>query len=169
MCAERSLIRYLPGCSLIRSFNGGAKVLSLVRSIDSYGPMPLCIIKFPCCRVRIHLLPQHSHSHPDWFPQICFRTVRFPTTAVALPLCLANTICNLTDGIAASVTIGIINYVLLGFQLPVDGFYMHSFEIWLASMVVFFGSGNVGFALLEYRLGQKNLVSWHKILRFCVI
>ena len=61
------------------------------------------------------------------------------------------------DGIAASVTIAVINYVFLGFQFPVDGFYMHSFEIWLASTVVFFGSGNVGFSLLEYRLGKKNI------------
>lgn len=57
------------------------------------------------------------------------------------------------------MTIGIINYVLLGFQLPVDDFYMHSFEIWLATTVVFFGSGNVGYTILEYRLGQKALVS----------
>ena len=62
------------------------------------------------------------------------------------------------DGIAASITIGVINYVLLGFQFPVDDFYMHSFEIWLATTVVFFGSGNVGFTLLEYRLGEKELV-----------
>jgi hypothetical protein len=61
------------------------------------------------------------------------------------------------DGIAASVTIGIINYVILGFQFPVDNFYMHSFEIWLATSVVFFGSGTVGFTLLEYRLGFKAL------------
>lgn len=61
-------------------------------------------------------------------------------------------------GIAASVTISIINYVLLGFQFPVDGFYMHSFEIWLATTVVFFGSGTVGYTLLEYRLGHKQLV-----------
>ncbi|TBU27325.1 glycosyl transferase family group 2-domain-containing protein [Dichomitus squalens] len=61
-------------------------------------------------------------------------------------------------GIAASITISLINYVLLGFQLPVDGFYMHSFEIWLATTVVFFGSGNVGFTLLEYRLGEKSLL-----------
>jgi hypothetical protein len=61
-------------------------------------------------------------------------------------------------GIAASVTIGVINYVLLGFEFPVDGFYMHSFEIWLATTVVFFGSGNVGYTLLEYRLGEKPLV-----------
>jgi membrane glycosyltransferase len=60
-------------------------------------------------------------------------------------------------GIAAGATIGCINYVFLGFQFPVDGFYMHSFEIWLATTVVFFGSGNVGFSLLEYRLGMKNL------------
>jgi len=61
-------------------------------------------------------------------------------------------------GIAASVTIGVLNYVLLGFQLPVDNFYMHSFEIWLASTVVFIGSGTVGFTLLEYRLGYKELL-----------
>ena len=35
---------------------------------------------------------------------------------------------------------------------------MHSFEIWLACTVVFPGAGNVGFTLLEYRLGQRNLL-----------
>ena len=53
---------------------------------------------------------------------------------------------------------GIINYVLLGFQLPIDNFYMHSFEIWLASTVVFIGSGAVSFILLEYRLGYKEII-----------
>ncbi len=47
-------------------------------------------------------------------------------------------------GIAASVTSGIINYALLGFQFPVDGFYMHSSEICLATTMVFYGPGNVG-------------------------
>ncbi|KAI0070924.1 hypothetical protein K474DRAFT_1607813 [Panus rudis PR-1116 ss-1] len=61
-------------------------------------------------------------------------------------------------GIAASTTIAIINYVLLGFQFSVDGFYIHSFEIWLATTVVFFGSGNVGYTLLEYRLGESQIV-----------
>lgn len=60
-------------------------------------------------------------------------------------------------GIAASVTIATLNYVLLGYQFKVDGFYMHSFEIWLATTVVFFGSGNVGFTMLQYRLGEKAL------------
>lgn len=63
------------------------------------------------------------------------------------------------DGIAGSITIGIINYVLLGFQLPVDGYFMHAFEIWLATTVVFWGSGTIGYTLLEYRLGRKSLVS----------
>ena len=40
-----------------------------------------------------------------------------------------------------------------------DGFYIHSFEIWLATTIVFFGSGNIGYTLLEYRLGEKELVS----------
>ncbi|KDR70271.1 hypothetical protein GALMADRAFT_255169 [Galerina marginata CBS 339.88] len=61
-------------------------------------------------------------------------------------------------GIAASITISLINYVLLGFQFPVDGFFMHSFEIFLATTVVFWGSGTLGYTLLEYRLGQKKLL-----------
>jgi hypothetical protein len=70
-------------------------------------------------------------------------------------------------GIAGSITVGIINYVILGFQFPVDGYFMHAFEIWLATTVVFWGSGTIGYTLLEYRLGRKSLVSclvWH--LRF---
>ncbi|KXN88664.1 hypothetical protein AN958_06208 [Leucoagaricus sp. SymC.cos] len=61
-------------------------------------------------------------------------------------------------GIAASFTISLINYVLLGFQFPVDGWFMHSFEIWLATCVVFWGTGTVGYTLLEYRLGLKKLL-----------
>ncbi|KIY52210.1 hypothetical protein FISHEDRAFT_63947 [Fistulina hepatica ATCC 64428] len=62
------------------------------------------------------------------------------------------------DGIAAAMTIGVINYIILGFELPVDNFYMASFEIWLATTVVFLGSGNVGYTFLEYRLGHKQLL-----------
>jgi hypothetical protein len=36
---------------------------------------------------------------------------------------------------------------------------MHSFEIWLACTVVFPGAGNIGYTLLEYRLGQRNIFS----------
>jgi len=35
---------------------------------------------------------------------------------------------------------------------------MHSFEIWLATSVVFIGSGTIAFTLLEYRLGYKELL-----------
>ncbi|KAF5354337.1 hypothetical protein D9756_007321 [Leucocoprinus leucothites] len=41
---------------------------------------------------------------------------------------------------------------------PVDGWFMHSFEILLATSVVFWGSGTVGYTLLEYRLGHKKLL-----------
>jgi hypothetical protein len=40
----------------------------------------------------------------------------------------------------------------------VDRFYMYYFEIWLVTTVVFFGSGNVRCTLLEYHLGEKDLV-----------
>ena len=35
---------------------------------------------------------------------------------------------------------------------------MHSFEVWLATTVVFFGSGTIAYTLLEYRLGHKELL-----------
>jgi len=54
---------------------------------------------------------------------------------------------------------------LLGFEFPVDGYYLHSFEIWLATIVVFYGSGNVGYTLLEYRLGHRELVNAIKALQ----
>ncbi|KAJ2990040.1 hypothetical protein NUW54_g8595 [Trametes sanguinea] len=60
-------------------------------------------------------------------------------------------------GLAASALLSILNYFLLGWNIKVDGFYEHSFEIWLACTVVFPGAGNLGFTLLEYRLGQRNI------------
>ncbi|KAI0684990.1 glycosyl transferase family group 2-domain-containing protein [Cytidiella melzeri] len=71
-------------------------------------------------------------------------------------------------GIAGSITIAILNYILLGFEFPVDGFYLHSFEIWLATTVVFYGSGNIGFTLLEYRLGKRDLI-WALVENFAWI
>lgn len=56
------------------------------------------------------------------------------------------------------MTIAIINYVLLGFEFHVDGYYIHSFEIWLATTVIFLGAGNLGYSLLEYRLGEREIV-----------
>lgn len=59
-------------------------------------------------------------------------------------------------GIAAAAVGSIINYLLLGLAPQIDRFYLHSFEILLACTVVFPGVGNLGFTLLEYRLGQRN-------------
>ncbi|KAL5498540.1 hypothetical protein ACEPAH_1894 [Sanghuangporus vaninii] len=61
-------------------------------------------------------------------------------------------------GIAAAVTLTLLNYFILGFAIEIDGFYLHSFEIWLACSVVFLGAGNLGYTLLEYRLGTRNLL-----------
>ncbi|KAH9938819.1 glycosyl transferase family group 2-domain-containing protein [Epithele typhae] len=62
-------------------------------------------------------------------------------------------------GLSASALLSVVNYFLLGWDLPVDGYYEHSFEIWLACTVVFPGAGNIGFTLLEYRLGQRNILA----------
>ncbi|KAG2155256.1 glycosyl transferase family group 2-domain-containing protein [Suillus bovinus] len=62
-------------------------------------------------------------------------------------------------GIAAAAVLSLVNYLLLGFQIEVDGFFLHSFEVWLACTVVFPGVGNLGFTLLEYRLGHRNLLA----------
>ena len=63
------------------------------------------------------------------------------------------------DGIAAACFLTVLNYLLLGWSIPIDGFFLHSFEIWLACTVVFPGAGNVGYTLLEYRLGHRSLLA----------
>lgn len=61
--------------------------------------------------------------------------------------------------IACSSLISLMNYLLLGLAYNVDGFYMHSFEIWMACLVVFPLAGNiVGFTILDYRLGTRGLL-----------
>jgi hypothetical protein len=62
-------------------------------------------------------------------------------------------------GIAAATALSVLNYFILGYASATDGFYMHSFEIWIACMVVFLGAGNLGFSLLEYRLGHRSIFS----------
>ncbi|KAJ6577934.1 glycosyl transferase family group 2-domain-containing protein [Mycena capillaripes] len=59
-------------------------------------------------------------------------------------------------GIAAATVGSIMNFLLLGLAPQLDKFYLHSFEILLACTVVFPGLGNLGFTLLEYRLGHRN-------------
>lgn len=63
-----------------------------------------------------------------------------------------------SDGLAASFILSVVNYLLLGWEFEVDGFYLRSFEIWLACTVVFPIAGNLGFTLLQYRLGQRSLL-----------
>jgi hypothetical protein len=63
----------------------------------------------------------------------------------------------LADGIAAGFILSVMNYFVLGWGVDVDGYYLHSFEIWLACVVVFPGAGSIAFTLLEYRLGQRSL------------
>ncbi|KAI0028398.1 glycosyl transferase family group 2-domain-containing protein [Vararia minispora EC-137] len=62
-------------------------------------------------------------------------------------------------GLAAGFTLPVLNYIILGFDLKIDGYYEHSFEIWLACVLVFPIAGNLGFTLLEYRLGQRSILS----------
>ncbi|KAJ7183586.1 glycosyl transferase family group 2-domain-containing protein [Mycena filopes] len=62
-------------------------------------------------------------------------------------------------GIAAATVGSILNYLLLGLAPELDRFYLKSFEILLACTVVFPGLGNLGFTLLEYRLGHRNFFS----------
>ena len=61
-------------------------------------------------------------------------------------------------GIAASFTLGLLNYILLGFEITTSGYYLHSFEIWLACTIVFPGAGTIGMTVLEYRLNKKSLM-----------
>jgi hypothetical protein len=60
--------------------------------------------------------------------------------------------------LAGSAVLSFINYIILGWSFNIDHFYEHSFEVWLACIVTFPVAGNVGFTLLEYRLGQRSLL-----------
>ena len=51
------------------------------------------------------------------------------------------------------------NYFLLGWSIEIDGFFLTCFEIWIACTVVFYGTGNIGYSILEYRLGHKGLLA----------
>ena len=89
-------------------------------------------------------------------PQICFHIVGHTIAMGVFRSCSDHPF---LDGLAAGCTLSVANYILLGFAFPVDGFYEHSFEIWLACTVVFPGAGNVGYTLLEYRIGHRSLIS----------
>ncbi|EGN97387.1 hypothetical protein SERLA73DRAFT_92477 [Serpula lacrymans var. lacrymans S7.3] len=60
-------------------------------------------------------------------------------------------------GIAASAILSALNYFLLGFAFDTDGYYLHSFEVFLAIIAVFPGAGNLGYIFLEYRLGHRSI------------
>ncbi|KAJ3759242.1 glycosyl transferase family group 2-domain-containing protein [Lentinula raphanica] len=62
-------------------------------------------------------------------------------------------------GIAAATVGSTLNYLLLGLGPDLDRFYLHSFEILLACVVVFPALGNLGFTMLEYRLGHRSIWS----------
>ncbi|KAF9231781.1 glycosyl transferase family group 2-domain-containing protein [Melanogaster broomeanus] len=61
-------------------------------------------------------------------------------------------------GIAASAMLSLLNYFILGFAIQTDGYYQHSFEVLLSIIWVFPGSGNLGYTMLEYRLGIRSLI-----------
>jgi uncharacterized membrane protein len=62
-------------------------------------------------------------------------------------------------GIAASAILSLSNYIILGFAIGVDGYYLHSLEIWLACIAVFPIAGNLSFTLMEYRLGHRSIAA----------
>lgn len=62
-------------------------------------------------------------------------------------------------GIAAAFTLSLVNYFIVGLELPLDHMYLPSFEIWVSVVLVFPLAGNVGHTILEYRLGHKGLLA----------
>ncbi|CAG8618998.1 2120_t:CDS:2, partial [Acaulospora colombiana] len=62
-------------------------------------------------------------------------------------------------GIAASFTLSVMNYFVIGWRAPIDGMYLQSWEIWVAIVFIFPLCGNLAHTLLEYRLGQKGLIA----------
>lgn len=92
--------------------------------------------------------------YPD--NQTCSHTVRFQ---IHLNTRSELIISRFSDGLAAGLVLSLSNYLLLGWGYEVDGFYLKSFEIWLACAIVFPVAGNAGFILLEYRLGHRSMLN----------
>jgi hypothetical protein len=59
------------------------------------------------------------------------------------------------DDIAVSFIFTVKKYFLVGWQVELHAFYMHSPEIWFAATatVIFTGAGNLDYTLLECRVG----------------
>ena len=56
-----------------------------------------------------------------------------------------------------------LNYVLLGWFQPIlDHYYLDSFKIYVAIVVVFNGFGNLGLAVLRYRYEERSLLGARK-------
>lgn len=111
-------------------------------------------------------------------PQTSFRTVSVTRARIEIRVTESRD----ADGIAAAAALTLANYFMLGFGIETDGYYIHSFEVFLAVVTVFPGLGNLGYTLLEYRLGRRNLVdvtietvtwipflyvAWHARPRLC--
>ncbi|CAG7848461.1 SubName: Full=Uncharacterized protein {ECO:0000313/EMBL:CCA73139.1} [Serendipita indica DSM 11827] len=69
-------------------------------------------------------------------------------------------------GIAASFTLSLFNYLLIGWQLPISSMYLQSFQIWVSIVFIFPLCGNIAHTLLEYRIGHKGLLAalWENII-----
>jgi len=62
--------------------------------------------------------------------------------------------------IGAAWFLTLLNYFLAGwYDGYVDKFYIGSFQVYIAIVVVFTGLGNVSLAILRYRISDKNLLS----------
>jgi hypothetical protein len=61
-------------------------------------------------------------------------------------------------GIASTFVLTLLNYFILGWQAPIDAFYIESFGVWLSVVFVFLICGNLAYSLLQYRLGHQGLV-----------
>jgi len=62
--------------------------------------------------------------------------------------------------LAFGLPLTLLNYLLIGWDTGyIDKFYIESWKIFVALVVVFSGLGNVCLAVLRYRLGQRTLFS----------
>ena len=62
--------------------------------------------------------------------------------------------------LGATWLLTLMNYFLTGWFLGhYDKYYLDSFKIWVAIVVVFTGMGNICLGVMRYRLGQKSLIS----------
>ncbi len=144
-------------CCSTRLCSGGGEARSRRRFITSCGRGRRCITRCRCWLVS--LMPRRLRLFTNYIP-LCYTDMfSYCASSFQTDLCFFGADFFILDGIAGSCYHWRDQLCASGLPVsPSTASTCTVFEIWLATTVIFLGLGNLAFSLLEYRLGQRDLV-----------